>query len=65
MNYYRIYGREKGKGRFKAIDLESGAFVGNLIYATYFLDKTDAEKCLSDLIAQNEGFEFKLVITKD
>lgn len=65
MNYYRIYGREKGNGRFKAIDLESGTFVGNLIYATYFLDKTAAEKCLSDLIAQNEGFEFKIVATKD
>ena len=65
MIYYRIYGREKGNGRFKAIDLESGAFVGNLIYATYFLDKTDAEKCLSDLTAQNEGFEFKIVAIKD
>lgn len=65
MIYYRIYGREKGNGRFKAIDLESGAFVGNLIYATYFLDKEDAEKCLSDLTAQNEGFEFKIVAIKD
>lgn len=56
MKYYRIYGREKGKGRFGAIDLESGAFVGNLIYATYFLDKTDAENTAEEYFKNYTNF---------
>ena len=43
MAFFRIYGREKGKTRFKAIDLENGVFVNNLIHASFFIAKDDAE----------------------
>ena len=56
MIYYRIYGRAKGNGRFKAIDLETGSFVGNLIYATYFLDKTDAENTAEEYFRNYTNF---------
>lgn len=57
---YRIYGREKGKGKFKPLDLQEGTFVKNLMYASLIPEK-DVKRVLESLNKENSDFEFKAV----
>jgi hypothetical protein len=55
---HRIYGREKGKGRFKPLDLKHGRFVTNLIYAS-MLPESQALQALIELTRDNPDMEFQ------
>ncbi len=55
-----MYGREKGKRSFRPINLKSGEFVRNLVFATIWHDKTKADKALDDVRTQNPDIEFEL-----
>ena len=58
---YLVYGSYKG-GRFKAMDLNAGVQVGNLIYATMFypesLDKLKVE--LEKIEKDNPDWKFEV-----
>jgi len=54
---HRIYGRSLGKGRFKPLDLRSGKFVVNLMYAT-MLPEFEAERISNELNEENQDLEF-------
>lgn len=64
--YYRIYGKHKDDKRFCALDLSTGAFVNNLMYATFFREeeKEKAQSIVKNLQENNKDFEFKIVATK-
>lgn len=59
---YRIYGKQKNKKRFKALDLKNGVFVNNLMYASFFYENelTQLKKVVQDLNEQNEEFIFEI-----
>ena len=58
---YLVYGSYKG-GKFKAMDLNAGVQVGNLIYATMFypefLDKLKVE--LEKIMKDNPDWAFEI-----
>lgn len=53
---HRIYGREKGKPRWRPLNLKDGCFCVNLIYAT-MIPAAEVEKVLSLLREQNSDIE--------
>jgi len=58
MTAYRIYGRYGRTERLRALDVKEGAFVGNLIRATLFYDKAQADKVCLHANEDNQDFEF-------
>jgi len=62
MTAYRIYGRQGVNGRFRplALDVSAGAFVGNLIYATLFHLRAEADKVCQQVNELNPDFEFEV-----
>ena len=58
---YLVYGSYKG-GKFKAMDIDNGVQVGNLIYATMFypefLDKLKVE--LEKIMKDNPDWAFEI-----
>ena len=55
----RIYGRGAGMKRFMALDLSSGAFTKNLMYAS-LLTREEAERALAELRQDNPDIEFEV-----
>lgn len=62
MENYRLYAKFEGQRQFKALDINRGIQVTNLIYATivpsHNLDK------LQTIIKENKEVEFKIVKIK-
>ena len=56
---FRIYAREKGKGRFKPLDLKNGRYVVNLIYAS-ILDEPYAQEQFEYMKANNPELDIDL-----
>ena len=57
-----LYGRDKGKGKFKPVNLEEGSFTTNLMYASRWpYDKFDhLTKLVRELEEKNPGMEFEI-----
>lgn len=55
----RIYGKATDMKRFLALDLSSGSFVRNLLYAS-LLTRDDAERALAELRQDNPDIEFEV-----
>ncbi len=56
---YLVYGRVKGtKNKFHAVDLSSGNFVANLIYATMFFSEGGVQEIVDELNENNKEYEF-------
>lgn len=56
---FRIYAREKGKKRFRPMDLKNGVFVGNLIHAS-ILDYNAAHEQYNFMVENNDNFDVEL-----
>lgn len=56
---YMIYGRTKGKGSFRPLDLNEGVFVFNLLFASMIFDEEKAKRIVSRLTEGNPGYEFE------
>lgn len=59
MGNYLIYG-SYNNGRYKAMDLNAGVQVGNLIYASMFQDKETAEKVCKQISLDNDEWKFEV-----
>jgi hypothetical protein len=61
MANYIIYGKSKSMKTFKAMDIQSGSPVGNLINATVFWDTTKEkmDNLITELENENFGWQFK------
>ncbi len=56
---YLVYGRVKGtKNKFHAVDLSSGNFVSNLIYASMFYGEEEVQYVVAELNRENSSHEF-------
>ena len=57
---YIVYGKQKSESRFKAMDMENGVQVGNLIYASLFdLPIEEMDKLIASLHEDNPEWDFK------
>lgn len=57
---YIVYGKQKSESRFKAMDMENGVQVGNLIYASLFdLPIEEMGKLIASLHEDNPEWDFK------
>ena len=57
---YIVYGKKKSESRFKAMDMENGVQVGNLIYASLFdLSADEMDKMIASLHEDNPDWDFK------
>ena len=58
---YRVYGSYKN-GRFKAMDINEGVQVANLIYATIFWDEQEeyAKRVVEHISKENPDWKFEL-----
>lgn len=52
---YRIYGKSIYDKRFRALDLTEGVLTSNLLYATIFDSKEQAEDIVSHLNEENKN----------
>ena len=59
MNVYRIYARECTARRFHAVDVAGGRLVGNLIYATLFNSKDNADLARDEMARVNPDYVFE------
>ena len=57
---YRIYGKANDMKTFKALDIQEGRLVNNLIYASLWYNLKDATNSLNDLKRQNSGIQFEI-----
>lgn len=57
---YRIYGKSIYDKRFRALDLTEGVLTSNLLYATIFDSKEQAEDIVSHLNDENKNFTFEV-----
>lgn len=62
IQYFRLYGKGPGMKTFKAMDINKGCPVGNLIYAT-LLTREEAEKVLAEVTRCNTNWAFRLEAT--
>lgn len=56
---FRIYGKDAEMERFMALDLSSGAFTRNLMYAS-LLTRDEAERALAELRQDNPDITFEV-----
>lgn len=59
-NTYLIYAKPAGERRFGALDVEKGAIVGNLIYATIWFAKIEADATCAQFAALNPSTRFEV-----
>jgi hypothetical protein len=56
---YRIYARECTARRFHPVDVSEGRLVGNLIYATLFYSKDNADLARDEMARANPDYVFE------
>jgi hypothetical protein len=61
MANYIIYGKSRNMKTFKAMDMQNGCPVGNIIRATVFWDTTKEkmDETITELENSNFGWQFK------
>lgn len=57
---YRIYGKDETMKRMRPVDLQSGDFVVNLIYASCWDTKEEADKVCEHINEHNENMYFEV-----
>lgn len=60
--YYRLYAKFEGQNKFKALDLNKGTQVENLIYATMIPGENLGK--IQNIIEDNSEIKFKIVKIK-
>ena len=57
---YRIYGKSNYDKKFRPLDCKYGWFVTNLMYATVFDSKEEADDLCDYLNRENKGMTFEV-----